>query len=168
MKFHGNNEVFIENIRLAGMSNDNSSPVFKNSGSRSNYFHWQLVQRQIAKLSRGVWAQAIEYSRIRAVNQSLHYCSCGILTFSEEVLKFMDWLEFLICWCDRLQHRNEERIGIVILKIENHSEYSNTQLWKAKHVLLLQWLGAVPSSALKLAALQFFSFAKVLIQRSGP
>ena len=97
MKFHGNNEVFIENIRLARMSNDNSSPVFKNSGSRSNYFHWQLVQRQIAKLSRGVWARAIEYSRIRAVNQSLHYCSCGILTFPEEVLKFMDWLEFLIC-----------------------------------------------------------------------
>ncbi len=29
-------------------------------GRRSNYFHWQLVQRQIAKLSRGVWARAIE------------------------------------------------------------------------------------------------------------
>ena len=104
-------------------------------------------------------------NRIRAVNQSLHYCSCGILTFPEEVLKFMDWLEFLICWCDRLQHRNEERIGIVILKIENHSEYSNTQQWKAKHVLLLQWLGAVPSSALNQSwnrrLFKFFSFKQV-------
>ena len=92
MKLHGNNEVFIENTWLAGMSNENSSPVFKNSGVDQIIFigSWSndkslnsVAMYEHERLNIDL------YSQIRAVNQSLHYCSCGKLTFPEELLKFM-------------------------------------------------------------------------------